>query len=165
MAMLNFALLLDFAFTLILKLVLLVIKWNNTMNKSIVRAGMLSVFMYSSNALAEGTSLGSMSGTLLVGGGILTKLMWAACIVVGIALIAAAFTQFQIHRRNPKLVPLTTPVLYLILGIVAIAIPFVPQINGFLGNKGQEGVRGSAAPPPAAHGQNYDSNDIDAPLY
>lgn len=135
------------------------------MNKKIVWGGIMLASLYSNNALAEGASLSSVSENLLVGGNILTKLMWAACIVVGVALMAAAFTQFQIHRRNPKLVPLTTPVLYLILGIVAIGIPFVPQINGFL-SAGQTGVRGSSAPPPpAANHKNYDSNDIDAPLY
>lgn len=104
--------------------------------------------------------------TILAGGTILSKLMWAVCIVVGIALIAAAFTQFQIHRRNPKLVPLATPVLYLILGIISIAIPFVGQIRGFLGPPAPS-VKSSAAPVPPA-GQppgGYDPNDIDAPIY
>ncbi len=126
--------------------------------------------IYSEYAIAEGVSLGAMANTLLVGGGILTKLMWAACIVVGIALIAAAFTQFQIHRRNPKLVPLTTPVLYLILGIIAIAIPFINQVDGFL-SQGAKGI-GSApaartAPPvsPTTPAKHYDPNDIDAPIY
>lgn len=132
-------------------------------NKSILSIGLL----LSSNVFAAegGASLAAISRNLLVGGDILTKLMWAACIVVGIALIAAAFTQFQIHRRNPKLVPLTTPVLYLILGIVAIAIPFLPQLKGFL-SEGQPSIRGTTAnvPQPAPTRQ-YDPNDIDAPLY
>lgn len=114
-------------------------------------------------AFEEGVPLSQIVAKFLVGGGILSKLMWAACIVVGIALIAAAFTQFQIHRRNPKLVPLTTPVLYLILGIVAIAIPFLGQVQGFLG-PGEKGVKGDAAPPPPNTRPAYDPNDIDAPL-
>lgn len=136
--------------------------------KSLSGGGALLLALTSQSAFADGASLAHISKNLLVGGHILTKLMWAACIVVGIALIAAAFTQFQIHRRNPKLVPLTTPVLYLILGIVAIAIPFVPQFRGFL-SPGQPGLRGTQTAPPADPTRTQytttNTNDIDAPLY
>lgn len=137
------------------------------MNIRLICGSIMLTLLYSGCAAAEGVALGDMANTLLVGGGILTKLMWAVCIIVGIALIAAAFTQFQIHRRNPKLVPLTTPVLYLILGIVAIAIPFVGQVEGFL-SKGHPGIRGAPAVPVApvsVPSKQYDPNDIDAPLY
>jgi hypothetical protein len=140
------------------------------MKLRLIFGSVIFALLYSGCAAAEGVALGDMAKTLLVGGGILTKLMWAVCIVVGIALIAAAFTQFQIHRRNPKLVPLTTPVLYLILGIVAIAIPFVGQVEGFL-SKGHPGIRNAPAKPivpPSAPGKpakQYDPNDIDAPIY
>lgn len=137
------------------------------MNMRLISKGIVLMLLFSGYVYAEGVALGDMAQSLLVGGGILTKLMWAVCIVVGIILIAAAFTQFQIHRRNPKLVPLTTPVLYLILGIIAIAIPFIGQAKGFL-NGGQKGIRGApAATAPSASGakQHYDPNDIDAPIY
>lgn len=97
------------------------------MNKKLViftGCCILSIYMTSVGA----RSLGDISGTLTFGADILVKMMWAACIITGIVLIAASFTQFQIHRYNPKLVPLTTPVLYLILGVVAIGIPFAGRI-------------------------------------
>lgn len=129
--------------------------------KSLLLLG--SCIVYSGVIFAEdGLALSQIVSTLLTGGSVLSKLMWAVCIVVGIALIAAAFTQFQIHRRNPKLVPLATPVLYLILGIAAIAVPFLGQVKGFLG-PGQKGVKGSAAAAQQKQ-QYYDPNDIDAPL-
>jgi hypothetical protein len=138
------------------------------MNKNITCGSIILAALYSCSVIAsDGVPLSDVSQTLLVGGGVLTKLMWAVCIVVGIALIAAAFTQFQIHRRNPKLVPLTTPVLYLILGIVAIAIPFVSQIKGFL-TEGQPGINNSSARSnynPHNSNVNNNPNDIDAPLY
>lgn len=140
------------------------------MKLRLIGSGVVLTLLYSGCACAEGVALGDMAKTLLVGGGILTKLMWAVCIVVGIALIAAAFTQFQIHRRNPKLVPLTTPVLYMILGIIAIAIPFFSQVEGFL-SEGHPGIRGapaaSTAPTvaPGKPAKQYDPNDIDAPIY
>lgn len=120
-----------------------------------------SLFTGTVLAASDGVPLSDVVGTMLVGGDVLSKLMWAVCIVVGVALIAAAFTQFQIHRRNPKLVPLTTPVLYLILGICAIALPFIGQIKGFL-SEGQQGVKGEPAAPVTK--RNYNPNDIDAPI-
>ncbi len=132
------------------------------MKMRLISCSIMLTLLYSGYAYADGVALGDMANTLLVGGNILTKLMWAVCIVVGIALIAAAFTQFQIHRRNSKLVPLTTPVLYLILGIIAIAIPFIGQVEGFLSG-GQKGVHGAPAAPAAA--KRSDPNDIDAPIY
>ncbi len=121
------------------------------------------IFFSASAIYAEAPPLSELVSTALAGGDILTKLIWGVCVVVGIALLAAAFTQFQIHRRNPKIVPLATPVLYLILGIIAIAIPFLGQTHGFLSPPVQN-VKGSAAPP---NSQNrvYDPNDIDAPIY
>jgi len=105
--------------------------------------------------------------TLLIGGDVLTKVMWAACIIVGIALIAAGFTQFQIHRRNPKLVPLTTPIMYLILGVAAISLPFIDTINDFISPK----HIGLKTGPAKSHNRGVNSapapsnpNDIDAPI-
>lgn len=109
----------------------------------------------------EGTRLADVVSTFMFGTDIIVKLMWAVCIVVGLALIAAAFTQFQIHRRNPKIVPLATPILYLILGIAAIAIPFLGQSHGFLSSPPAQSVRSSPVPSQ----QSANPNDIDAPLY
>lgn len=123
------------------------------MNKLFI---LLCVFL--AGSVSAETTLADVSQVLLSGSGILTKVMWAACIIVGILLIAAAFTQFQIHRRNPKLVPLTTPVLYLILGIGAIAIPFIERVTGFLEKENQaKGVQ-------TLRGNRSNINDIDAPI-
>lgn len=111
-------------------------------------------------AEVHGTKLSEVVSTLAVGGDVLSKVMWAASIIVGIALIAAGFTQFQIHRRNPKLVPLTTPVMYLILGVAAVAIPFVERINDFMDPNNTSKV--SKAPRATKESPNI--NDIDAPL-
>lgn len=117
----------------------------------------LGLGFVSSSAFAAGVPLSDVAETLMMGGDALTKVMWAACILVGVMLIAAAFTQFQIHRRNSKLVPLTTPVLYLILGIVSIAIPFIERVSGFLDDS-------NPSKTPAATQRNINVNDIDAPI-
>lgn len=126
---------------------------------------LISLLIASGAALA--VDLAEFSAVLTQGGGFLQKLMWAAAIVVGVLLIAAAFTQFQIHRRNPKLVPLTTPVMYLILGIVAIALPFLDTTEGFLGAK-VDRIQSTPDESPKGPGRNpqyVNPNDIDAPIY
>ena len=91
------------------------------------------VFCFSNIALAAPgyISLGDMAGNIYGGASILTRVMWAACMIVGVVLFLTAFTQYQTHRRNPKLVPLTTTITYLILGIVAFAIPFLEEVFSF----------------------------------
>lgn len=100
--------------------------------------------LYGELALAIGeqsTSLGSVAGNLSDSADILAKVMWAACVIVGIALLVTAFTQFQAHRENPKLVPLLNPIIYLVLSIVSIAIPFGERIMGWMDGYTQEDQR------------------------
>lgn len=93
----------------------------------------LIIFLMPRVVLAEVDviSMGGVAGNIHGSASILIRVMWAACIIVGIALIVAAIAQYQIHRRNPKLVPLTNPVMYLILALIALAIPFAQQIFDF----------------------------------
>jgi hypothetical protein len=79
----------------------------------------------------DAISWGGIAGNIHGGASILVRFMWAACIIVGLALFFSAAAQFQIHRRNPKLVPLTTVAMYLILALITIAIPFVENIFSF----------------------------------
>ena len=111
--------------------------------------------------IAPNTDFEDVMSVFIGGGSILSKIIWAACIIVGVGMIAAAFTQFQIHRRNPKLVPLTTPVMYLILGICAIAIPFIESDKSFLLQKPTYKLENTD---PGQARVNPASEDIDAPM-
>ena len=75
------------------------------------------------------STLGDISGTLLDTTGVLGGVMDAVCIVVGIALLAGAVSQYQIHKTNPKLVPLVNPITYAVLSILVFAIPTVGYIS------------------------------------
>ena len=83
-------------------------------------------------ALRDSTTVGSVAGNVQGVASILIRVMWAACIIVGIVLIITAFSQFQVHRQNPKLVPLGTPATYLLLALVALGIPFAERITGYM---------------------------------
>lgn len=69
------------------------------------------------------STLGELSDGIGDTASIFGNLMNATCIIVGIALIASAVTQYQIHKASPKMVPLTTPIIYMVLSLCILAIP------------------------------------------
>jgi hypothetical protein len=102
-----------------------------TQNKNRVgtKAFILTALILSCSSVFS-LSIGDIAETISSGAGMMTKLMWGACIVVGIVLLAAAVSQYQIHRANPKIAPLGVPVTYLILALLALSIPFLHYITG-----------------------------------
>jgi len=70
-------------------------------------------------------SIGDVAETLMGPTEIMTKLILVACYIIGIALLLVAMAQYKIHLQSPKLVPLTTPIALVILGVVALLIPYV----------------------------------------
>lgn len=76
------------------------------------------------------SSLGDVAGSLSGGATIISEILIAACVVVGICLLGTAVTHYQIHRNNPKLVPLMTPLLYLILGLLLSCLPLLLEYWG-----------------------------------
>lgn len=78
------------------------------------------------NVYADG--LGGVANNLFDGASILSKLLSASCVIVGILLTVTAFTQYKIHRQNPKLVPLGNPVTYFLLGLTILAVPFAGKL-------------------------------------
>ncbi len=77
----------------------------------------------SGNVLA--TTIGDVATNLMGPTEIITKLVIVACYIVGLTLVFVAMAQYKIHTQSPKLVPLSTPILLLILGIIALLIPYV----------------------------------------
>lgn len=61
---------------------------------------------------------------------IITKLTVVASYIVGVGLVIFSIAQYREHRKSPKLVPLTTPILLLILGVCALLIPYISVISG-----------------------------------
>lgn len=85
----------------------------------------VSLMGYSASA-----SVGSISEEMMGPTEILTKLTVVASYIVGVGLIVFAIAQYKQHRRSPKLVPLTTPILMLILGVICVVIPYFSIISG-----------------------------------
>lgn len=79
---------------------------------------------------ANAVTLGEVSTNLMGPTEILTKIMILGCYVVGIALLIMAIAQYKQHKHSPKLVPLTTPIILIILGLIAIGLPTFTNVFG-----------------------------------
>lgn len=90
----------------------------------------VSLLALGASSLALASSLEQASQNLMGPTEILTKLVVVACYIVGVALIIFALAQYRQHRQSPKLVPLSTPIILLILGIVAVLIPYISVLSG-----------------------------------
>jgi len=102
-------------------------------------------------------NLGIIAERVHVAGEMVARLMVAVCVVMGITMICFAFFHYRTHRINPKLVPLGKPVMYLVLGLVILAIPFAEEI---LGKTGRSHVLEAKKQKETLH----TPVDIDAPL-
>jgi hypothetical protein len=49
-----------------------------------------------------------------------------ACYIVGAFLILSSFFQYKRYRRNPSEMPIGKPITTLIIGIIIIAVTFIP---------------------------------------
>lgn len=100
-------------------------------NTTFIKSFVYTLILAGLPALAmAGPSIGDMAKNIFMPTEILTKLLLVACYVIGTGLIFASLAQYRIHRQSPKLVPLTTPILLLILGIICVLIPYSTQLFG-----------------------------------
>src|SRR5438477_9236985 len=83
---------------------------------------------------ARDVSVGGVAENLLGPTELITKLALLACYIVGAALVMVALAQYKIHRQSPKLVPLSTPITLLILGVIALLIPYGSNMFGESGS-------------------------------
>lgn len=111
-------------------------------------------------------SLGQISDSLMGPTEIVTKLVLVACYMVGVGLVIFALAQYKQHRQSPKLVPLTTPILLLILGIIALLIPYVTTMSDESGSATEQAKREGKTNPKAgamAPLPQYESKQLPGP--
>jgi hypothetical protein len=112
-----------------------------------------------SSAIAdEAETFADIFGKLIFGAGIVTDFLHATSILLGVGFMIYSVVSYRNHRLNPKMVPLDRPVLYLFLGIVLTAIPFLGQI--FERTTGEAHIHKHHN----HSSSSYYEHDIDAPL-
>jgi hypothetical protein len=98
------------------------------MCKSLLTRALFLLLLLPAAAMAD-ASIGDIAENLLGPTSIVTKLVEIACYIIGLAFILVGIAQYKIHRQSPKLVPLTTPILLVVLGFVALGIPYTTQMG------------------------------------
>jgi len=106
--------------------------------------------------MAEEVCIASIANTLSAGTHIMSNIMLGACIVVGIALFALGGVHFKGHRHNPKLIPLSKPIMYWVLGLCLFSIPFFEEYVGATGRSAAKDIQKKT--------QSVHCPDIDAPI-
>ncbi len=74
-------------------------------------------------------SLGDVSQTALEPLTGLKKIIVAISVIAGIAFLMGAVIQYRDHRKNPMQVTLSKPIVYFILGVIFIVIPYAADIS------------------------------------
>lgn len=82
----------------------------------------------------ETPTLGSIAEMLTEGTGVITRFVVAVCFALGIGLMIVSIHMYRQHRHNPKFVPLDRVVMYLVLGVLVLGIPFLGKIFGPTGS-------------------------------
>jgi hypothetical protein len=76
---------------------------------------------------------------------VVTMLMELACYIIGTSFCIGAIMQYRIHRQNPKLTPLMTPVIMLVVGVLLILMPYFSVLPGDSFSASEQEKRDSAA--------------------
>ena len=101
--------------------------------------------------------IANLADTLYAGGSIVARVIHIASFVSGAVFVAASIAGYREHQRNPKFVPLGKPILFFVLGLTLLVLPYLGRFMGETGN-----------PYDKAHQNNKKLNiytvDPDAPL-
>lgn len=128
------------------------------------RFGLLSLLILLVPAVcAAGASFGDVADNLMKPTELITKVVMVICYIVGVALLLTALAQYKMHRQNPKLVPLSTPVVLVILGVLALLIPYGTTMLGPTFSA-EESAKGRSKPRNALPVPDPDNHDALLPL-
>ncbi|MBS0287775.1 MAG: hypothetical protein JSR17_10800 [Proteobacteria bacterium] len=87
----------------------------------------MALVIMPTSVLATG-SLGDAADNLMTPTSIVVKVVDIFCYLIGLGFVMMSIAQFKIHRQSPKLVPLGTPLILAILGIIALLIPYTTKL-------------------------------------
>lgn len=92
--------------------------------------GLLAVATLSFPIASWAFSIGELAENIMAPTAFVTKFIIFGCYAVGIALALAGVMQFKNHKQNPKLVPLSIPIVLFILSGVLLVLPFLSKQGG-----------------------------------
>lgn len=80
-------------------------------------------------ALADQKTAGDFAQNVFTGAITIRGIIQDACLITGAFLILSSFFQYRRFRRNPSEMPIGRPITTLIVGLILIAITFIPLQN------------------------------------
>jgi hypothetical protein len=83
---------------------------------------------FAQNAVAQ--SISEISNNLLGPTVGMAKFMSGVSIVAGIGFLIGSLMQYSEHKKNPQQIRLTTPVLFFILGLLLVGLPYASKLSG-----------------------------------
>jgi hypothetical protein len=95
---------------------------------------LFGLLIVSAPVLAESTSIGTVAEGLWGPTVVLSRLMEAAAYVLGFTLLMFSAIKYKSHRQNPKIVPLSIPIVLLFSGAILVGIPYVTTHYGVTWN-------------------------------
>lgn len=118
---------------------------------SVIKRMPLAIVLLLPMSTFAGGSIGDVATNLMGPTSVVTKVVEIGCYVIGLAFVMMSIAQFKIHRQSPKLVPLSTPITLLILGVIALFIPYLTmQTETGSGKAEVKSESSSALPLPGA---------------
>ena len=93
--------------------------------KTMVLSASMGTFMVLSNEAFALQSFGDVAKNLMGPTFVITKIMDIFLYILGFIFIFMSIAQYKIHRQNPKLVPLVTPMVLFVFGVVALFLPYL----------------------------------------
>lgn len=85
-------------------------------------------FSISSHAV-EPISLGQVASNLMEPISVFSDFIHTACFVIGGSFIFASIIRYVEHRKSPLVMPISTIILMLILGIILLLLPYISLLT------------------------------------
>ena len=90
----------------------------------------LGITLFTQAIFAENSpSLATASHNLMEPLSFLTKAIYNICYILAIMLFVSCVSSYRTHRLNPKQVPITRPIVLLILSIVTALVPILATLS------------------------------------
>lgn len=78
-------------------------------------------------ATTDEKTAGDLAQNILTGALSVESIIYDICIITGIFLVISSFFQYRRFRRNPSEMPIGRPITTLVVGLVLIALTFIPM--------------------------------------
>jgi hypothetical protein len=80
-------------------------------------------------AASRANGVGAVAGNLIEPVQVASNFIGTASIAIGIACLLASFLKYMQHRQSPLFVPISTPIVLFVIGLILVALPFAYMIT------------------------------------